>query len=277
MKLSDLPYGGVFISGGMQFVKKNNYIFDEYGNKFQSDVFASENTPVSGYLYEDDLNNFGGFTENYQGSIISKTQKWDETASKWSEKKKLKEFYLNWGERPDLWPVGPLDLRWDAARRVWTIKSSDAATIYKMVYVTLEEDLVKGIDIDETYPARGFLDDLEYSKEPLPGGYRRLVYVRDKGGYTAPRGAKLLCRYDASNGFYEPVGKQSYVVGGILNSNNTAAIEMSYVTGRKRGEAVPTMTVPFTNPFDFNVINGNKGLFTFMNGEWTLTAAKETS
>lgn len=221
----------------------------------------------------DDMEEAGGFEpDTHQGSIISKTQQF--TNGKWTPKKKLKQFYLNWAERPDIWPVGPIDLRWDEDRKIWTTKTP---SIYKMVYVTLEEDLVKGVDIDETYPARGFLDDLEYSKEPLLQGYRRLIYVRDKGGYTAPRGAKILCRYDSSYGFYEPISKQSYIVGGILNTDNTAVIQMSYVTGRKRGEAVPTMTVPFTNPFDFNIINGNKGLFTFMNGEWTLTAAKETS
>ena len=263
-------------------------------------------TEVSQYIYEDDLTNGGGFpasssnnnsqqtnlgtdrTADYQGSIISKTQKWTATGAssasypsvgatggKWSEKKKLKEFYLNWAERPDLWPVGPIDLRWDETRRVWGMKSSDTASIYKMVYVTLEQDLTKSADTDETYPARGFLDDIQYSAEPLPSGYRRLVYLKDRGGYTAPRGAKLLCRYDKDSGFYEPVSKQSFIVGGIISNGSSATIEMSYVQGRKRGEPVPTMIVPFDNPFSFNTISGNKGLFTFINGKWTLTAAKE--
>jgi hypothetical protein len=244
--------------------------------------------------YEEDMENVGGFidttdypndkTNGYQGSIISKTQRWKDSSGKyqdppsgtgkWTAKQKLKEFYLNWAERPDLWPVGPIDLRWDSNRRVWTMKSSDA-TIYKMVYVTLEQDLVKSEDTDETYPARAFLDDIEYSAEPLPNGYRRLVFIKDRGGYTAPRGAKLLCRYDKDSGFYEPISKQSFVVGGIINSGSSATIEMSYVQGRKAGETVPTMVVSFDNPFAFNTVSGNRGLFTFMNGKWTLTAAKE--
>ena len=81
---------------------------------------------------EDDLSNIGGFDpgaddnllDGYKGSVISKTQKWD--GKKWSIKKKMKEFYLNWGERPDLWPVGPVDLRWDAERKVWTYVVSKA-------------------------------------------------------------------------------------------------------------------------------------------------------
>lgn len=291
----DVAIGSIFKISSTEYVKDRELIGNEVVQLGNSESVSNTSSVIE-MAYEDDLTHEGGFPPSsppdpgtnwgsnrlsgFQGSVISKTQIWTANSSgsggKWSEKKKLKEFYLNWAERTDLWPVGPIDLRWDADRKVWATKS-DAPSIYKMVYVTLEEDLVKGVDIDETYPARGFLDDLEYSKEPLPAGYRRLVYIRDKGGYTAPRGAKLLCRYDPSYGFYEPISKQSYIVGGILNVNNTAAIQMSYVTGRKRGEAVPTMTVAFTNPFDFNIISGNKGLFTFMNGEWTLTAAKETA
>jgi hypothetical protein len=213
-----------------------------------------------------------GFSGNDLGDIISKTQKYEN--GKWTEKKKLKEFYRNWAEHPNLWKVGPIDLRWDENRQVWTTKSSDAMTIYKMVYVTLEEDLTKSQDYDETHPARGFLDDLEYSSEKLPANSRRLVFVKDRGGYTAPRGAKLLCRYDKDSGFYEPVSKQTFVVGGIVGSGNSATIEMSYIQGRKKSEVVPTSSITFEDPFGFSPRTGQKGLFTFINGLWTLTAAK---
>jgi hypothetical protein len=246
--------------------------------------------------YEDDMESVGGFmdttdypndkTNGYQGNIISKTQRWKVTATgayedppttipgKWTAKQKLKEFYLNWAERPDLWPVGPIDLRWDSNRRVWTMKSSDAATIYKMVYVTLEEDLVRDDGMDETYPARGFLDDLEYSTEPLTAGLRRLVFVKDKAGFSAPRGAKLLCRYDKDSGFYEAVSKPAFIAKGtIAAGSNQATLEMSYAPGKKRGEAFPTMLVQFENPFGLST-NGGNGLFTYINGKWTLTTSK---
>jgi hypothetical protein len=244
--------------------------------------------------YEEDMEHVGGFmdtsnypndkTNGYQGSIISKTQRWKDSSGnyqdppsgtgKWTAKQKLKEFYLNWAERPDLWPVGPIDLRWDANRRVWTMKSSDAATIYKMVYVTLEEDLVRDDGMDETYPARGFLDDLEYSTEPLTAGLRRLVFVKDKAGFSAPRGAKLLCRYDKDSGFYEAVSKPAFIAKGtIAAGSNQATLEMSYAPGKKRGEAFPTMLVQFENPFGLST-NGGNGLFTYINGKWTLTTSK---
>lgn len=234
-----------------------------------------DDTEVYKCKLENDMEHFGAFTADGQvalGDIISKTQNWEN--NKWTEKKKLKEFYRNWAEHPNMWKVGPIDLRWDENRQVWTTKSSDAMTIYKMVYVTLEEDLTKSQDYDETYPARGFLDDLEYSSEKLPANSRRLVFVKDRGGYTAPRGAKLLCRYDKDSGFYEPVSKQTFVVGGTVGSGNSATIEMSYIQGRKKGEVVPTSSITFDDPFGFAPTFGKKGLFTFINGLWTLTAAK---
>lgn len=293
VSFKDLKVGAMYLFQSQEYIKEKELndnetlwlsMYSALTNGMTN--FAITNvTQVSEIAYEDDLKNAGGFiddsvtsisndrTASFQGSIISKTQKWDGT--QWSKKKKLKEFYLNWAERTDLWPVGPIDLRWDADRKVWATKS-DIPSIYKMVYVTLEEDLYKEPDEDETYPARAFLDDVEYSNEPLPDGFRRLVFVKDKGGYTAPRGAKLLCRYSTDTGFYEPITKQSFVVGGLLGQGNSATIELSYITGRKKGEPVPTMLVNFDNPFEFNIITGNRGLFTFMNGKWTLTAAKET-
>ena len=165
-------------------------------------------------------------------------------------------------------------MRWDSNRRVWTMKSSDSATIYKMVYVTLEEDLVRDDGMDETYPARGFLDDLEYSTEPLTAGLRRLVFVKDKAGFSAPRGAKLLCRYDKDSGFYEAISKPAFIAKGtIAAGSNQATLEMSYAPGKKRGEAFPTMLVQFENPFGLST-NGGNGLFTYINGKWTLTTSK---
>lgn len=31
----------------------------------------------------------------------------------------VNKFHLNWAERSDLWPIGPVDLRWDRERKVW--------------------------------------------------------------------------------------------------------------------------------------------------------------
>lgn len=203
-----------------------------------------------------------------KGDIL--TKQWEWQATKYVKKERSTKFALNWSERPDTWPVGPVDLRWDNQRKVWTVPSSDNKQ-YKLVYVTLEEDLIKDDDYDVTYAARGFLDDIEYNTETLPVGYRRLVYIRDRAGYTAPRGTKILCKYMPDSGFYEPISKPSIIAKGVVASGNTATIEMHYVQGRQSG-VVPTMVVQFDNPMRFPVASGKIAMFTFINGKWTLTS-----
>lgn len=271
-----------------------------------------DNSSVTPFTIEDDLKDQGGFdagtdisksttglTNGYRGSIIKKTQKW--ANGTWSEPTKLKEFYLNWAERPDLWKVGPIDLFWDEERNVWTAggggateidppyiltnkndvttlkdfldKKSSKKFIYKMIYVTLEEDLIKQPDFDETFTSRAYIDDIEFSSEPLQQGYRRLVYVKDKTGYCAPRGTRLLCRFNKNTGFYEPVTKPSLIVKGKIISGTQALIEMHYVQGRRAG-VIPTMTANYDNPLGFTATANQIAIFTFLNGKWTLTAIK---
>jgi hypothetical protein len=209
------------------------------------------------------------------GSIISKTQKFEN--GKWTKKTKLKEFYLNWAEHPELWPVGPIDLRWDASRKIWVTSSGSSGTTYKMVYVTLEQDLITEDDnFVETYPTRGFLDDVEYSgldTDELETGFRRLVYVKDRSGFTAPRGTKLLCRYDRESGFYEPVSKPTIMTTGTIIDSQKARLELTYVQGRTSRQ-IPTYVVSYDNSkLNFTVSKGQTGMFTFIGGRWTLTSA----
>ena len=164
--------------------------------------------------------------------------------------------------------MGPIDLRWDDSRHVWSIPNPP--TTFIEVYVTLQEDLVKEDDFEETFVAVGFLDDIDYAKSPLPAGSQRLVYVKDRTGYTAPRGVKLLCRYDSNSGFYEPISKPSIMANGILGSANTATIEMTYIQGRQKG-AIPTMNISYNNKFKFRDTPPSAPcLFTYISGEWIL-------
>jgi hypothetical protein len=209
--------------------------------------------------------------------------------------KKSEFFHPKWAERPDLWPVGPIDLRWDDERKVWTAggckeeatppfiitNQSDINTLktfleankkqkcpYKMIYITLEQDMLKDNDFEITHPARGFVDDIEYTKEPLLNNYRRLVYVVDTAGYTAPKGTKLLCRYNKDTGFYEPITKPIVTALGTINGRQ-ARIEMSYTQGRRAGN-IPVYATTFDNPLNLNV--KQKGLFNYINGKWILTS-----
>ena len=250
-----------------------------------------------------DLEKDGAFLPpagNVLGDIIGKG--WAKSGGKWT-KTPSNNFYLNWAERTDTWPVGPIDIRWDESRKVWTASGGCNETLppyvvasgtdnavlssfvgskktkcpYKMVYVTLEEDLVTEDGSDESYPSRGFLDDIQYAKTPLPAGARRVIYVKDRCGYSAPRGSKILCRYDGDYGFYEPVTKPNYIVFGTIIGGNRAVLQLSYVQGRKRGEAIPTIQVAFDNTrFRFTInsrLSGSPtGMFLFENGKWILIA-----
>ena len=279
------------------------YAFDTFNRPMRFKLKASSNGG-----YEDDDKQQGGFDpgepdnllSGFKGSIISKTQKFN--GSKWTEKQKLKEFYLNWGERPDLWKVGPIDLMWDDTRKLWTgrgsgggdcnaippylitnLSSAEALTqftqvdkisgCFKMVYVTLEDDLIKDPLSYDTRATRGFIDDLEFSQEPLTAGYRRVVFVKDKCGYTAPKGTKLLCKYNADSGFYEPVSKPAVIVKGKIITSSTALIDMHYVQG-SRSNVIPQSTVDYENPINFDIVANSVGIFSFINGKWTLNSTR---
>ena len=263
--------GGVSVeTAKLQNIKLQNDTEISRGG-LQEDI--TQNTEVWKVTYYDDMSDSGGYhagttddPEGYCGSIISKTQKY--INSTWTKKIKLKQFYLNWAERPDLWPVGPVDLRWDADRQVW---AQPSPKVYKDVYITLEEDMVKDPDLDETFAARGFYDDVSYSNNALADNLRKLVYVKDRAGYTAPRGAKLYCRYDTDTGYYEPIAKQQFIVyGTIASGTTTATIKMSYVQGKKRGDTSPTMSVSFKNPLGFSTTSAGVGMFSYIDGYWTL-------
>jgi hypothetical protein len=215
-------------------------------------------------------------------------------------RKPTRFFHLNWAERSDLWPVGPIDLRWDAERKVWTAagecgelyppyivsSTNDITNLanflrkkkkakkcpYKLIYITLEEDMTLIDGFNETFPARGFIDDVEYSSEMLPLNTRRLVYIKDRSSYTAPRGAKLLCKYDKDTGFYEPISKQSFIVFGTMSGGNNAVVDLSYIQGLKSGENAQRIPIVFDNTrFNFTLSGGNsKGMFLYENGKWIL-------
>jgi hypothetical protein len=204
----------------------------------------------------------GGF-QNYSGVILGKNQEIKD--GKWTTPKKENEFMKGWGLRPDTWPVGPIDLRWDESRRVWTAASDQ----YRLVDVQLEDNLLS------PFPARGYLHAVD-KNDPLPSGLRRMVFVKDSSNiYGAPRGAKLLCYYDQSTGFYEPVSKQNIMASGYVQSNGTAIVYNSYEKGYDEytGEPVTPdpLQIEFNNFLNFPLTTENQpGLFVFMNNEWVL-------
>lgn len=204
----------------------------------------------------------GGF-QDYPGTILGKNQQWDDDKGQWSDPIKEDKFYKGWGLRSDLWPVGPVDLRWDHNRKVWTCPSP-----YKIVDVQLEDNLIP------PFPARGFLD--RYDKEtPLPNDLRRMVFVRDSGGtFGAPRGAKLTCYYDESSGFYEVINKQNIIAKGYIKGNGVASIINAYASGftpTGDPEPIENISVEFENFLGFTISSTNQpGIFMWIKDVWVL-------
>jgi hypothetical protein len=63
------------------------------------------------------------------------------------------------------------------------------------------------------------------------------------------------------------------VAKGVIASTNTATIEMHYVQGRKAGN-IPKSLITFDNPLGFNAVTNDRGIFTYINGLWTLTSKR---
>lgn len=226
------------------------------------------------YLNEDDYEQEGGYPAqgedmNQYGSVVGVTQEWKtfpDGVDRWTPPKKSDKFALNWGERPDKWPVGPIDLRWDESRNVWT---APIPRIYKNVYVTLEEDL----DFYSlSNPSRGFLTD--YEAEIDEDGERKVVYVIDKTGYTAPRGTSLLCFYNQDSGFYEPISKPIISAIGTVGTGSNASIKLSYIVTKDKSRSNDTKSFSFTNPLGLYFQSGDAGIFNFIEGKWTLISVK---
>jgi hypothetical protein len=208
----------------------------------------------------------GGYEDDgYGGYILGKNQVWNNASGVWSDPTKESTFYKGWGLRPDTWPVGPIDLRWDETRKVWT--SGGPST--QLVDIQLEDNLVP------PFPARGFIYGLD-KKSPLPSGLRRMVFVKDSSDtYGAPRGAKLLCYYDEGSGFYEPVSKQNIIAYGEIQADGVATIYDAYARGfnieTNEPEPPQPLRVEFTNNLNFSINTANQpGFFMFNKNEWVL-------
>jgi hypothetical protein len=199
-----------------------------------------------------------------EGAILGKNQEWSNDEGRWSEPTREDKFYQGWGLRPDSWPVGPVDLRWDHAKKVWTTPQP-----YKLVDIQLEDDLAP------PFPARGFLNAVD-RKTPLPNGLRRMVFVKDSSEtFGAPRGAKILCYYDEGSGFYEPISRQNITALGYIQSNGSARILNAYAKGYDPVTSLPEspeqITVQYVNPLNFPLTTPNQtGVFMYIRNSWTL-------
>lgn len=183
---------------------------------------------------------------------------------------KEKTFHKGWASLPNTWPVGPIDLRWDADAGVWTVGSQ-----YKPVWITIEHDMV-----DNT-PVRGVIEDGAVDATPLPNNLRKVVFVKDSVGiFKSPRGAALYCKYNPDNGFYEPIYNKPFIAIGTIRNSQQVSIEQSYRIRNNTAinehdtfnNTIPQYLTTYANPLDMNIILNSKGIFTFIDGKWILTS-----
>lgn len=238
------------------------------GNPINSGQFKPN--PITGAIWRTRAIDVMGSNDinssDYGDIIVGQNMKWENGS--WTEPYKEKQFMDAWGLRQENWPVGPIDLRWDASRKVWTAANQD---IFDNVYVTLEEDLILERNSRNSYPARGFLDDLDFDKEPIPSGTRRVVFVKDRSGYTAPRGAKLLCSYDSASGFYQPISKPNIICSGIIRQGLSAEIFANYAEPSSGMiQNVSRVNVKFVNNLNFELKPDHRAMFVYMDGVWNL-------
>lgn len=248
------------------------YIKDESTGKLKADkVTLLDNTKQEIYIYKNQR-----FVESGTEPTPDKVTWVIQSGMKGFLTDPYKEptFAKGWAQLPSTWPVGPIDLRWDNAAKVWSIP-----TTFKNVYVMLEEDLNQNI-------ARGQLVDnnAPANTNPLPVGYRKVVFVKDTLGiYRAPRSAIIYCAYDSDNGYYEPISQSSFSTSGVIISANTASMYKIYQAkaqnltnnaSQSNESESATFVAQYSNPLDISVMAGDTALFTYLQNGWIVQAAR---
>lgn len=221
----------------------------------------------------------GTYDPSISGVILGKNQIWV-SGSGWTDPYKEQTFASGWGLRPDTWAAGPIDLRWNEERKVWSAPQP------KFISVRLEDNL------NPTFAARGYIN-LSDSRAPLASGEKRLVFVKDSTeSYGAPSGVKLLCYYDENLGYYEPISKEKIVTSGIVTGFNQN-VDISglyfgkiYSTGTMKlydtyinpGSSSPSfVSGVFSNPLGLGALSGQNAMFTYEKNSWILSNINNTS
>jgi hypothetical protein len=252
---SDAPQNQEFIQNHRFFGLRGPVILHSWG-------YDLEGFPVPNSSGEYKLNG-NNIVRDSQGNPVGKNQIL-QSNGEWSEPYKESTFMKGWAQQPASWPVGPIDFRWDSVGRVWTIGAN-----YKPVWVVIEHDL-----LDED-PVRGIVVESSYNNNPLPSGLRKIVFVKDTMGmFSAPRGSALYCRYDSSNGFYEPIYNRPLITSGLIEGGRTATIYTAYTPSMVSEDIVSEYSSVFDNPLNLPINTNTVGLFVFLNGKWILQSTR---
>lgn len=177
----------------------------------------------------------------------------------WSAPVANHKFRRGWAQLAHEWPVGPIDLRWDANAGVWTIGAN-----YKNVWITIETDLTV-----KNSAVRGAI--YQEGTTTLPDNKRKVVFVKDVlGVVAAPRKATIYCKYNQDSGYYQPLFATNLMAVGTIQSSSSVEITTSYSIDKNQQNE--TYSASYDNPLGLSAGSSGKGVFGFMNGKWTLVS-----
>lgn len=107
------------------------------------------------------------------------------------------KFYPDFLKKSHLWPVAPVDLRYDRRRNVWT-----APPAYEFIVATLTEDIAASGSGSAVFNVTSGYNSLGV---PVSFGY---VTLNDKVGSSYSAGSKVIAYYDIKTGQYNIISAQ---------------------------------------------------------------------
>lgn len=106
-------------------------------------------------------------------------------------------FLRNFGRKPQKWKTGPIDLRWDYARGVWTA----ASNAYPPVLGRLNQHIGADVETVANVAASGNTATLiNYDSTPISGN--NIVPITNLLGHPIGSGSRVWLDYDANNSTY---------------------------------------------------------------------------
>lgn len=107
------------------------------------------------------------------------------------------QFYGGWMQRPDTWPAGPVDLRWDRNRGVWTVPSD-----LRFYLVRLDTDL-SAVNDTATCNVRNAEDVFDTGGDIIPTP--QVTVTMPYADATIDGGQDILVYWSHESGMYFPI------------------------------------------------------------------------
>lgn len=140
-------------------------------------------------------------------------------------------FLQNFGRKPHKWKTGPIDLRWDYGRGVWTA----GGTAYPPVLGRLNQHIGADVEtIANTYASGNSATLIEYDGTPLSGN--NIVPISNILGHPIGSGSRVWLDYDPNNKTYVIANAEYKPVCAVTNvdcyadEDNVSHLEVCFRT-----------------------------------------------